>query len=108
MSSSNGDRLDLDEKFLPEQSRHLHKRAGGKVSRIEELITNGAEGRELTHVSHEGRQFDQVGRARAGRGEGRHQILKGLCGLGGEITGTDDCTGRIERNLSGDEDEIAA
>ena len=108
MSSPNGDRLDLDEEFLPEQSRHLHERAGGKMTRIEELIANGAEGRELAHVSHEGRQFDQVGRVCAGRGERGHEILEGLCDLGGEITGTDYRARRIERNLSGDEDEIAA
>ena len=78
------------------------------MCRIEELIANGAEGRELTHVGHEGRQLDQVGRARADRCERGHEILKRLGGLRSEIIGTDYRTGCIERDLTGDEDQIAA
>lgn len=50
MRSSNGDRLDLDEEFLTEQTRDLPQRARRTVRRIEELIANRAEGRDLTHA----------------------------------------------------------
>ena len=95
-TSADGQRLDLDQEFRPKEPRHLHQRAGGRVSRVEELIPDLAKDREVVEVGHERGELDEIAWAGASRTEGSDQIPKHLRGLGREVSGSDDRTLRIQ------------
>jgi hypothetical protein len=52
-----GDRLDLDEELGQEQPGHANERARGPALCVEELIADGANGRELGDVDNENVSF---------------------------------------------------
>src|SRR5438067_12331191 len=55
-----GNGLDLDHHLRPEEFAHLDERAGGRPVRVDVLVTDRPDGRDLAHVGEEIVQLDDV------------------------------------------------
>src|SRR5690606_32440603 len=105
-AGDHGDAVDLDARVLREAG-HLHRGAGGRILR-EVAAVDLVDDAEIVHVRQEDVAADHVLESGSGRLEDRPQILHHLARLGRQVA-LDHRPGlRIERDLPGAEDHLAA
>src|SRR5690606_26898362 len=101
----NHHRVDLELRALG-QRRYLDGRTRG-VRLVEVFRHHRIDHRELRQVGEVEADARDVVQRTAGRLADRAQVVEGTARLGGEVTGNEFAGGRVERDLSGQEDAAA-
>lgn len=89
------------------QGCHLD-RAARWWSGSEESAVNLIHGSEFTQVSHKNRRLDHTGSIQALIVEDDLDVIQDLPGLGSNILANDRSCGRVQWNLTGQEEQVAA
>src|SRR3954465_9967676 len=99
------DRLDLDQKIRMREAAYLDGGAGRQRAEIFHPHADMLE--EFVDVGGEGLGPDEIGERRAGRRQGRLQVLADLADLRAHVSFADDLAGLVAGEQAGHEDQLS-